>query len=128
MLEPHEFLDLADLDEATLEIWLTSGWIACEGEGKARKFAHIDVARARLIHDLRNRLEVNDEAIPVVLGLVDQIHGLRRAMHGILSAVCQQPDDIRAGIVAVLRSQTQNTVPTSSHAAAPKKRRPPRKR
>lgn len=127
MLKPREFLDEADLDEATLEVWLTSGWIVCDGEGKKREFADIDVARAHLIHDLRNRLAVNDEAISVVLGLVDQIHGLRRAMHGVLSAVCCQPDDVRAEILAVLRAVGEEGA-SPSKAPAPKKRRAPRKR
>lgn len=126
MLKPSEFLDITGLDEATLEIWLASGWIVCEGEGKARTFAHIDVARARLIHDLRNRLAVNDEAVPVVLDLVDQIHGLRRAMHGMLHAVCKQPDHIRADILAALRAADEQ-VASSSKAPAPRKRRPLRK-
>jgi chaperone modulatory protein CbpM len=46
----------------------------------------IDVARARLIRDLAD-IGVNDEGIPVILNLVDQMHGLRRALHEVLSAV-----------------------------------------
>lgn len=36
-----------------------------------------DLARLRLILDLKEDFGVNDEAIPVILHLVDQLHGLR---------------------------------------------------
>jgi hypothetical protein len=35
---------------------------------------------------------VNDEGIPVILNLVDQLHGLRRALHEVLSAVRAQAE------------------------------------
>ena len=38
-----------------------------------------DVARALLIHELRNLLGVNDEAVPIILNLLDQLHCLRTA-------------------------------------------------
>jgi chaperone modulatory protein CbpM len=40
----------------------------------------MDVARAHLIQDLKADLGVNDEGVDVILHLVDQLHGLRRAM------------------------------------------------
>ena len=51
---------------------------------RSREFSDIDLARARLIADLRGDLGVNDEAIPVVLDLIDQIHGLRRLVRELL--------------------------------------------
>jgi chaperone modulatory protein CbpM len=43
-------------------------------------FSDIDVARARLIQDLKSDFGVNDEGVDVVLHLMDQLHGLRRAL------------------------------------------------
>jgi chaperone modulatory protein CbpM len=42
------------------------------------------LARAQLIRDLREDFGINDEGISVVLHLVDQMHGLRRSMQGLL--------------------------------------------
>lgn len=39
-----------------------------------------DVARARLILELRNVFGANDESIPVILHLIDQIHALRERL------------------------------------------------
>lgn len=37
-------------------------------------FDEEDLARARLIQDLRERMGVNDDAVPVILHLVDQLN------------------------------------------------------
>jgi chaperone modulatory protein CbpM len=39
-----------------------------------------DLARIRLIQDLRADLGVNDESVPIILHLVDQLHALRRVL------------------------------------------------
>jgi len=40
----------------------------------------MDLARANLIHDLRDKMGVNDEGLGVILHLLDQLHALRRAL------------------------------------------------
>ncbi len=40
----------------------------------------MDLARAGLIHDLKHNMGVNDEGLDVILHLIDQMHGLRRAL------------------------------------------------
>ena len=47
-------------------------------------FSDVDLARAQLIRDLREDFGVNDEGVSVILHLVDQMHGLRRSMQGLL--------------------------------------------
>jgi chaperone modulatory protein CbpM len=47
-------------------------WI---GEGHVR-----DVERVRLILELRDVMQVNEEALPVVLSLLDQLYALRRRL------------------------------------------------
>ena len=41
-----------------------------------------DVARLRLIWELKDGFGVNDEAIPVILHLLDQLHTLHGQLHG----------------------------------------------
>ena len=40
----------------------------------------MDLARANLIHDLKDKMGVNDEGLGVILHLLDQMHALRRAL------------------------------------------------
>ena len=67
----------------SIELWIEAGWLAPRSEGQTR-LSEIDLARARLIRDLKHGLGVNDEGIPIVLDLLDQLHGLRRAMRELL--------------------------------------------
>lgn len=39
-----------------------------------------DIARIRLILDLRNHLGVNDDSVPIILHLIDQVYSLREQM------------------------------------------------
>lgn len=67
------------LKEDDVEMFISEEWIKpFKDEGPV--FDHEDVARIELICELRNDLDVNDEAIPIILNLLDQIHLLRAAL------------------------------------------------
>ena len=65
-----------------IEGWIAAGWLSPR-EGSTG-LSEIDLARAQLIHDLTTSLGVNDEGVPVILDLIDQLHGLRRAMRALI--------------------------------------------
>src|SRR6267378_5236662 len=92
-METGEFLVHARLDAQVLETWIAAGWLAPRRRGETRDFSDIDVARVSLILDLR-KLGVNDEGIPVVLDLIDQVHGLRRMLRELLAAIQAQSDAV----------------------------------
>lgn len=80
MISLERFLVESGLDGATIERWSARAWIAAPQDPARHGISEIDAARARLIRDLKGDLGVNDEGIDVVLHLVDQVHGLRRAL------------------------------------------------
>jgi chaperone modulatory protein CbpM len=80
----QEFLLRARLDDGTLEAWIAEEWLVPGGTTAEPAFTDADVARAALIRDLRHDLAVNDPGIGVILGLVDQVHGLRRTLADLL--------------------------------------------
>ena len=53
-------------------------------------FSEADLACAELIRDLMQDLGVNDEGVGVILNLLDQMHGLRRALADTLQSVRQR--------------------------------------
>lgn len=79
-LNRQEFLSVCGLGHETLSIWLEEQWLIPGGEAAEPSFSDIDVARARLIKDLKEDLGVNDAGIGVILDLVDQLHGMRRTL------------------------------------------------
>ncbi|HQT76677.1 MAG TPA: chaperone modulator CbpM [Rhodopila sp.] len=92
-----------DLGEAELLGWVERGWVQAERQEPDWVFEDIDVARVRLIHDFRRTMDVSEETMPLVLSLLDQVYGLRAQMQALAQALEQQPDDVRAAILARLR-------------------------
>ena len=80
MMNKQEFLTYAGLEMQTLDLWLEQRWLIPDQTFGGVNFSDVDVARARLIRDMKTRFGVNDEGIDVILHLMDQLHGLRRAL------------------------------------------------
>lgn len=103
MIDTREFLQNTQLSDRDLRAWIEAGWIAPPRDAQAHRFADIDVARAHLIHDLRRRMGVNDESVTIILGLIDQIHGLRELLRVLVVALGAQPQSTRRKIAADVR-------------------------
>jgi chaperone modulatory protein CbpM len=69
-----------DLPLQDLERWISNDWVRPDGRAGDYAFGEIDVARVQLIQELRDRLEINEAALPVVLLLLDQLYDLRRRL------------------------------------------------
>jgi len=106
MFATREFLLRARLDAKTLRAYIEAGWLLPRQNGQVRRFSEADLARARLIRDLKKDMGVNDEGITVVLDLVDQVHGLRRTLRELLAALCTQSEFVRRRIAAEIREAT----------------------
>jgi len=87
MISEREFLERTHLDRGTLEVWIRESWICPDATAPERSFTDMDLARANLIHDLRHNMGVNDEGLDVILHLIDQMHGLRRALAEALASM-----------------------------------------
>ena len=84
-----------------LELWVTRGWVRpIVGEEQARGYTEADVARVSLICDLHDTMGLDEEAVPMVLNLIDQIHGLRRELKCLTEAVENQPHEVRRAVRA----------------------------
>ena len=106
----REFPLRARVDAASLEAWTEAGWLLPERAGPERAFSELDLARARLIRDLREGMGVNDEGVAVVLALLDQVHGLRRALRRVSSALQGLPEPLRREILTRLQGSCEEMV------------------
>ena len=93
---------LGDLQPPELRSWVERGWVQPDAADNAWEFREIDVARVRLIRDLRHDMEVSEEAMPVVLSRLDQVYDLRDALRRIRDALDTQPPDVRAAVLEAL--------------------------
>ena len=80
MMNKQEFLTSAGLEMQTLDLWLEQRWLIPDQTFGGINFTDVDLARARLILDLKTGFRINDDGIDVILHLMDQLHGLRRAL------------------------------------------------
>lgn len=88
---------VSGLDEAELRRWVALGWVRpAAPEADPPAFAEVDVARLRLIVELRDALEVDEPAIPVVLSLLDRLHEERRRMRRLCEALASAGPEERA--------------------------------
>ena len=78
-----ELLRDCGVELRVLELWVEKGWIVPARAEERLDFSDVDAARAAFIRDLREDFGVNDEGIDIVLHLVDQLHGMRRALLGL---------------------------------------------
>lgn len=98
---------VAGLDRTELGRWIENRWVLPEQAsgkpgGERWVFHEVDIARIALIRDIRTEFAVDDEAMPLVLGLLDQVYSLRRQMRRLCDALEAQPPEIRDRIHAAL--------------------------
>lgn len=77
----------SDLTTVELTHWVEQGWVVPDTDGALLVFREIDVARVRLIHDLRRDMDLGEDAVPLVLSLLDQIYELRSQLKAALRAL-----------------------------------------
>lgn len=87
-----------------LQSWVQAEWIRPVEGPDGLEFDDADIARLRLICDLRKEIVVPNDVVPLVLSLLDQVHGLRSELRQIASAVEKQPEATRDSILRTLCS------------------------
>ena len=75
------------LHRPDLERWIALGWVRPDGSAGGYLFREIDVARVGLIQQLRDDLGVEEETLPLVLSLLDQLYDARRQMRALADAL-----------------------------------------
>ena len=100
--------EIEGLDAEELRHWIAEQWVRAEESERGFFFYEVDVARVRLIRELRHELAIGDEAIPVILQLLDQVYALRRRLRRLCEAIDAQPlearDAVRAHLADAQRS------------------------
>jgi chaperone modulatory protein CbpM len=90
------------LDRVELVRWVENRWVLPERQGGSWMFGEVDIARVELILEIRREWALDDEAMPLVLRLLDQVYELRRQLRRLCDAVAAQPAEIRDAIERIL--------------------------
>ncbi|MCB1550127.1 MAG: MerR family transcriptional regulator [Hyphomicrobiaceae bacterium] len=87
-----------------LRLWVRRGWIAPAAGEAGPVFDDLDVARVRLVCHLRQELNLNEDAVPVVLSLMDQLYGIRHRFRTLTEVVEAQPEEVRKAVREAYRA------------------------
>lgn len=99
---------LPDVAEVEVMQWVARGWVRPApwppevAPPPEPVFQEIDVARCRLIVELRRDIGVPEDVLPVVLDLLDQVHDLRRTLRLLAGAVDRLPPSARDAVLREL--------------------------
>lgn len=89
---------LRGLDRRDLVRWIENRWVLPEQQGQTWIFHEVDVARVELILEIRHEFAIDEEAVPLLLGLLDQVYDLRRQLRRICDALAAQPRDVQEAV------------------------------
>ena len=88
--------EMPGLDRRDLERWISNDWVRADPKDGTLIFGEIDVFRVRLIRELRDDMDINEAALPIVLSLLDQVYDLRRRMRELSGAIGETvPEDVQ---------------------------------
>jgi chaperone modulatory protein CbpM len=90
------------LDRRELVAWVENRWVLPERRDRTWIFHDVDVARVELILEIRQEFAIEDDALSLVLGLLDQVYELRRQLGRLCDALVVQPTEIRAAVKRAL--------------------------
>jgi chaperone modulatory protein CbpM len=91
IMSKHAFLTSSGVEAQMLEFWIEQQWLIPTQTDAELGFSDTDVARAHLIRDLKGVFGINDEGVDVILHLLDQLHGLRRALATLNPSLSSSP-------------------------------------
>lgn len=103
MLSIEDVAKRTSIRAAELHLYIQQSWVLPMEEEGRYFFDDADVARIQLIYDLRTDMGCNDEAVPVVLNLVDQLHSMNRALEEINQALNALSPGLREEIEETLK-------------------------
>ena len=86
------------LDRRELVRWVENRWVLPERQDRTWIFQEVDVARVELILEIRSEFAIEDDAVSLVLVLLDQVYDLRRQLGRLCDAVAAQPPEIQAAV------------------------------
>lgn len=88
--------EISELTGEQLDRYILAGVVQPVQTPQGPSFRDVDIARLSLLVELTAGYELNEEALGLVMSLLDQLHGLRGDMQAILDAVAQEPAETRA--------------------------------
>lgn len=99
----EDIVHLHQLTHVELTAWIQQRWVRPRLSPEGYVFDEVDDARVALICELRKDFMVNDDALGVVLSLLDQLYAARQLLRDLESALAALPEPMRREVRTRLR-------------------------
>lgn len=87
------------LDRARLARFVQTEVIRPADAGGSMVYRQIDIARMELLCDLCDDFEMNEDALGIVMQLVDQLHGTRNDLLALMRALGEEPEEVLTRVI-----------------------------
>ncbi|MFT5539619.1 MAG: chaperone modulatory protein CbpM [Alphaproteobacteria bacterium] len=91
------------LRRSDLEAWIDQNLVKPQQDAETLYFTDMECARVHLICTLHYDLEIDGDALPVMLSLIDQLYDTRQRLLSLSAAIAAQDESIQAAILAAMR-------------------------
>ncbi|MEO8559566.1 MAG: MerR family transcriptional regulator [Rhodospirillales bacterium] len=98
-LRLQEVVSVVHCRQDDLEFWITERWVRPIRDDTGYLFAEADIARIHLIRDLVEDMAVERDTVPMVLSLIDQVHGAHRHLARLVDAIDALPEPTRGELL-----------------------------
>ena len=99
VLRLEDVLARSGASRAELESWIAMCWVRPLRGEEGWLFSETDIARIEMICDLSHDLGIDEEAMEVILPLIDQVYALRRSLRALADAVMALPEEARRTVL-----------------------------
>ncbi|MGD9918842.1 MAG: chaperone modulator CbpM [Paenirhodobacter sp.] len=104
MLTETEILArIEGLSAERLTVCVTRSWVRPRLGEAGPVYDDTDLARLRLIVEMTEDMAVNDEAVPLILHLLDEVTSLRRRIRALDAAMTAEGPELCEAVIARLR-------------------------
>jgi chaperone modulatory protein CbpM len=87
------------LDRTRLARFVRAEVIRPADAGGRLVYRQVDIARIELLCDLCDDFDLEDEALALVMQLVDQLHGTRSDLVTLMRALGEEPEEVRVRVM-----------------------------
>ncbi len=94
---------IEELQQEDLHAWMKQSLVTPQPDADTTMFSEKECARVRLLCTLYYELDLNAEAIPVVMSLIDQLHESRERLFRLSGAIMAQDRNTRSAILDTIK-------------------------
>lgn len=92
-----------------LRVWVRAGWVRPALGENGPVFDEVDVARVRLLCELKKDMKLSSETLGIILPLLDQLHQARRELRILSQVLDDEPAAVRQRVAARITQKINAT-------------------